>query len=110
LEAPQRRKSTAGIERSTKTFDDAAAGADVVVNEGTKIGAHSAKEGTNAGADERNEGTNSAAAGLKENSGASALRDRKGLVGKLLTGEGETSMAAGADEVRIRGISSTTAS
>jgi hypothetical protein len=67
------------MERSTKTFEEQAGFAIVAENEGTKIGADSAKEGTNTGADERKEGTNSVAAGLNENSGASTLRARKGL-------------------------------
>jgi hypothetical protein len=89
------------MERSTNTFDVEAAAA----NAGTKTGADSANEGTKTGAEERNEGTNSAAAGLNENSGASTLRDKKGFDDSegLLEVKGETSIAAGAERVRIRG-------
>ena len=69
------------MERSTKTLDEPAVAAGVAVNDGTKTGADSANDGTKVGAEERKEGTNSAEAGLNENSGASNLRERKGLTG-----------------------------
>jgi hypothetical protein len=92
------------MERSTNTLDELALVVVEAKKEGTKTGADSANEGTNPGADERKEGTNSAA-GLNENSGASALRDKKGLHAREgLTTAGEAaSRAAGKEEQGVGG-------